>query len=250
VDLPVRGQPGQMGVAGEAVQERELRPRGQEALGLMLPVDLHQARAELGQGSHRGKLPTGPGGRPAVSADAPSQDQLAVLGPLGGAWDAGGLEQGLHPGPLLPRTDQARVGPAAQHQGEAHGHHGLSRPGLAGQDVEPRSELQVHLVDDAQAGDVELEQHAPDSTARRRRPPGWFPRGKGGNMPLGGGHMSPPPPFPGPRDPTRGPPNSRPRRGPACSLRGAEPPRERGPPVASDVDQDVDPEDQHRAEAE
>ena len=155
-----------VGPLGEAVQEVGLRGGGQEPLLLALAVNLDQLRADRGERRHGHDLPSDAGRALPVLRHRASEDHLAVLRPLRYGGDGRRREPCLHAGPSPSAADPRPRRPAPERQGQAHGHHGLPGAGLAGHHVQPGMELQLEVFDHSQAGDVELEQHAPqDSSA-------------------------------------------------------------------------------------
>ena len=156
--LTVGGQRHEVFVAGEPVEERRLGHRRQQALGLMLTVDLDEVFAERGQRGRRGQLAGDARRALALGRDGPGQDDLAVLGPV--VRVVGSIEPGLDPGSLGSVAHQRGSGTRPEREREPGGHHGLAGTGLSGEDVQAGVQRQVEIVDDAQPRDMELVQHA------------------------------------------------------------------------------------------
>ena len=155
-------QPLQVCRPGEPVQEGSLRIAREQAVGLPLPMDLHQPAAHRRQ--RRGGREVSAGSRrpPTVRADASSQDELAILGPVGqvargGLWHR---EARLDRESLAARPDQVGTPPPPEHQSEGQRDHGLPGAGLARQHVQPRRQLEGRLANDPEAGHVQLLEHS------------------------------------------------------------------------------------------
>ena len=149
-DRPRVGRP------GEPIQEGRLGRRGQQPGALVLPVHLDEVRRELGQRGHRRELPADPRRAPALRRHRPREHQLAVLGPARPNGSLRRVEDRLDARRARPRPDQRDGGPPAERERQPDRHHRLAGPGLAGQHVETRMELEVELLDDPEAADVEL----------------------------------------------------------------------------------------------
>jgi hypothetical protein len=157
-DLLVRGKGEKVLLAGEAVQEGGLRGGGQEAARLMLPVHLDQGGAELRERGDRGELASDPCRRSPVAADGTGQDDLAVLDPVPRTRRR--IESSLYTRRPIPFAHEGGPASPTEGEGEADGDHRLAGAGLAGEDVQPGVKLEIEVIDDPQATDVELPEHA------------------------------------------------------------------------------------------
>jgi hypothetical protein len=153
---------GVLGTA-EAVEDLQLR-RGQRQLPvLMLAVEREQRATGVAQLGRGRAAPVEVRARAAFRAHAPRQHEL--LGVVGNplpqlrAQVAGQLEAALDIclGGARAHDPGARLPP--QQQVERVREHGLSRTGLAGQDVEPRREAQLGSLDQQQVLYTQLLQH-------------------------------------------------------------------------------------------
>ena len=79
--------------------------------------------------------------------------------------DALGAEHALHPGLLGAVAHQPRAGPTARQQGQRPQHHRLARAGLAGEHVQPRTELELRRVHAEQG--TEHSHYVPDEIVDR-----------------------------------------------------------------------------------
>ena len=67
-------------------------------------------------------------------------------------------------------ADEIGLGPGPHHEEDGVDHDGLSRPGLAGDDVEAGSEGHGHRLDDREILQAQLAQHAREFLAARSHP--------------------------------------------------------------------------------
>ena len=129
------------------------------------------------------RLEVGPGAAPspderpaaAVRREAPRNDErLLSVGPKAGdrrerrvVEQLGRrVELGLDVGLVAVRPDHAgdRLGPGEK--ADRLGEHRLPGPGLAREDVEPRTELELRALDQRQVVDVEPDQHQCENASR------------------------------------------------------------------------------------
>ena len=156
--------------AGEPVEDLELgRGQGEPAV-LVLAVEGEQPRAERAQVGGRGRAARDEGARPPRAADPPAEHDLVGvlgqprgdLGQLGIVERAGReLEDALDPGLVRAGPHDLRPRPAAHQQVERVREHGLARPGLARDRVQPLAEAQLGALDQEQVLDPQLEEHTP-----------------------------------------------------------------------------------------
>jgi hypothetical protein len=164
-----------LAMGAEVVEELALGLAAQQALVLVLAVDLHEPLAELAQVGERrgGAVDEGP--RAAVGADHAAQQALAgvvrVLHRLlaqPGARGEGSFERelGADLGLRLPGAHEGGVGAVAQHQAERVDQDRLAGAGFAGEHREAGRELEVERIDDGEVADPQRAQHGQRSQAR------------------------------------------------------------------------------------
>ncbi len=136
-----------------------------------LAVDRDEVLADLTQDRDRSAAATDAGARPPLGRDGPHQDEPVrgvapgLLHPPGGGVVVGHVDLPLDHGPGRPGPHQAGVGALPQEEPEPADHHRLAGPGLAGDDVETGSQVELRLLDDPEL----LE---PDATQRHAVTPG------------------------------------------------------------------------------
>jgi hypothetical protein len=164
VHAPIREDPFDVGRPRVPVEEGGLGAAVEQPEGLMLPMDLHETGAHVGERGRGGELAADPRGPAAVGDERARQDQLAVLRPLLGPG------RGVEPPDLgrpLARSDELGASATAQRQRDTDRDHRLAGAGLAREDGEPAGGLAVELADHAETGDVQLPKHdrilAPDT---------------------------------------------------------------------------------------
>ena len=139
---------------GEAVERGALGAHAEEALVGVLTVDVDEPHPVLGQGRHRGEATVDVGTRPAVDRDHAGEHDLVV------AVGEASLDARLgRAGP-----DHGRVGSAAHEQADRLDEHGLAGAGLTGEHGEARTDDEVERGDHPEVFDVELDQHALDTS--------------------------------------------------------------------------------------
>ena len=158
------GGPGrQRGLAGEAVEQVALGARAEQALELVLAVDLDQGADDVGDGGDGGHPSLELGPAAPLDQDLAGDHDLAVLVlDPGGRQGGGDLEvvAGVQAafdqrgGPA--GTDRARVGPPPEQQGEGVDDHGLAGAGLPGEHVEAGRDLEAGIIDDPEVTDAKL----------------------------------------------------------------------------------------------
>ena len=150
---------------GVPVEEGRLGAAVEQPKRLMLPVDLHETGAHVGERGRGGELAADPRRPTAVGHERARQDQLAVLRPL--LRPGRRVEPRLDLGRPLARSDELGASPAAQRQRNTDRDHRLAGARLAREDGEPAGGLDVELADHAETGDVQLPKHerilAPDT---------------------------------------------------------------------------------------
>ncbi len=105
--------------------------------------------------------PLDPRGAPALGGHGPREQDLAVLGPPGARRRRRGIEPRLHLRGRRARPNERRAAAPAERELQPDRHHRLAGPGLAGEDVQARMQLEVEVLDHAETADVELAEHAP-----------------------------------------------------------------------------------------
>ena len=151
------------GLAGETVEQVALGARAEQALELVLAVDLDQGADDVGDGGDGGHPSLELGPAAPLDQDLAGDHDLAVLVlHPGGRQGGGDLEvvAGVQAafdqrgGPA--GTDRARVGPPPEQQGEGVDDHGLAGAGLPGEHVEAGRDLEAGIIDDPEVTDAKL----------------------------------------------------------------------------------------------
>jgi hypothetical protein len=145
--------------AGEPIEERGLGRGRQQPDALVLAVELDEVLGDGDEGGDRRELAADPGGAPAVGRDGAREDELTVLRPALDGRAVGCVEPRLHARGARARSDERRGGAPAERERESHGHEGLAGPRLAAQHVEAGMQLEVEVLDHAEAADVEIPEH-------------------------------------------------------------------------------------------
>ena len=151
------------GMPAVRVEQVALPALVEQALLVVLAVDLDQRPDLVGEpGGGRGDV-VEPGGRPAVGRDLANGDQRLRKA----------VEQRLDPRRLGAVADEARVRARSPHEPEGIDQQALARAGLAGDDVQPRPEGQAQPVDQRQVADGQLEEaaRAHEALTRAATPP-------------------------------------------------------------------------------
>ena len=146
------------------VQQRKMGLGAAQGVLFVLPVDVNEAAADVGQEGQRAQTAVEVDPVASAAADDPLQHQF-VLGLAPGRLQSvtSGRrqirEQSLHGRLVGSFADE--VGGASSSQEEAQGgeNDGLPGAGLSGNDVEPGSELQLDVIDHGNVVDPELLQH-------------------------------------------------------------------------------------------
>jgi hypothetical protein len=131
---------------------------------LVLAVEGQQRAADVAQVGRRGAAPVEVRARPPLRAHAPGEHEL--LGVVGdavaqlGADPVRQLERALHVRLRRTRTDDPGARLAAQQEVQRVREHGLPRPGLARQDVEPSTEPELGSLDEEEVLYAKLVEHA------------------------------------------------------------------------------------------
>ncbi len=152
-------------MAAIAIEMIAMGGRIEQALGLELTFDFHQAIAQSAQQTDADRLIVDEGPRAAITGQLPAQDQTVirldslVLQDRQRRMLVGqrkfGCDGGL--GGTLP--DQPGFGTSAQGQSQCVEQDGLAGPGLAGQDGEASIEGQIQLLDQHHILNGECDQH-------------------------------------------------------------------------------------------
>jgi hypothetical protein len=82
-------------------------------------------------------------------------------------------EQGLHAGRVRARAHHVPLQALAGEEVQGAQDEALARPGLAGEHVEPRAELQAHVLDQGQVADAQVFQHGGCKLAQAGRICQW-----------------------------------------------------------------------------
>ena len=150
----------------EAVQEEELPRRLQQALVLVLAVELHQELAQALEQAHGGGRVVDEGAVPTGARELALDDELAVARPVPGLVEqrghrAGGIDlehRGHHRG-VGSGADPVELGAGAGEEQEGVHHDGLAGAGLAGEHVETGGERHHRLFHHRQVANRQLAQH-------------------------------------------------------------------------------------------
>src|SRR2546422_11468199 len=128
---------------GVGVEDVALRLGPEQRLRLVLPVEIHQQGAELGQNADRGRAAVHPDARPPLPRDFALEDDAPILHvhPKGGqgrckAVEGGGgeLKGALDRRLLRARAHHVGRCALAQEQGQGVHQHRLAGPGFSGED--------------------------------------------------------------------------------------------------------------------
>ena len=168
--LAVHGERHEMRVARERSRRPSASAGGEEALRLVLAVDLDEVGAERRRASTPWRAAPRCAAEPLPSAatvrartTSPSSAQLGRRGPA-----PDGVEPGLHARRARAvRTSEAEPGRRARAASPTVTMV-LPAPGLAGEHVQAGMELELEVVDHPEAADVELPEHAAEPSGRRR----------------------------------------------------------------------------------
>ncbi len=141
-------------VAGEGVQQRELRGAREQGLLFVLAVDLHQHAGQLGQLGQRHRAAVDEGARTAIGADHPAQlalffvVQLVVAQPLAGRRIGRRREFGRELGTGGAVADHAAVGAQPGQEAQRVHHQRLARAGFTRDHGHAGAEFQLGGADD------------------------------------------------------------------------------------------------------
>jgi len=171
----------QIARAAVPVESRPLFGRLEQPQLVGLPVHGEHALGQLAQEPGRHRAATEVGAGPALDRDRAGHQQVAVLVHLGAGVDRAGEHRRVgrqpqppvHHRPTGAGPHSGRVGPAAEEQVEPGHDHRLAGTGLAGHHRQAGAELQRDVLDDAEAADTDLGQHAGSVTTpgvRTREP--------------------------------------------------------------------------------
>ena len=165
-------------LAGEPVEDLELRRAEGQPPVLVLAVEGEQAAAEGAEVGGRGRPPGDEGARAARDADPTAEDDLvsALREPVADLLQLGVVEQAvgnaehaLDPGLVGARPDDLRARLTAHQEVERVREHRLSGSRLARDRVETVAEAQLGALDQQQVLDPELVEHAPVFSGHPRR---------------------------------------------------------------------------------
>ena len=161
----------------EPIQEVELPGRLEQALVLVLAVDLHQMVAEPLEQTHRHRRVVDEGAMPAGPRELPANHELPLVESEPSFVEHGlnraagpDFEQGLHGSGLRIGADDIGLGAGTADQEDRVEQHRLAGAGLAGEHVEPGSEGRRHGVDHGEVADSNLEEHLADARSARQPP--------------------------------------------------------------------------------
>jgi hypothetical protein len=130
---------------------------------LVLAVERDERLGELAQVGHGGRAAVDERARAPVGADAPGEHDLVGIGRQAlaelAAQRVGQLEDALDVGLGGARPHDARLRPPAEQEVERVGEHGLARPGLPRQHVQPAREPQFGPLDEQEVLDAQLAEH-------------------------------------------------------------------------------------------
>ena len=116
----------------------------------VLPVDIDQRRAQLGQRRHRGQTTVEVGTRPTVARHDTAHHHLVV-----GREHEAAFDDGLG----APCAHHGAVGATSEQQPDGLDHHRLARAGLARDRGQPGPEYEREVGDDSEVGDGEFGEH-------------------------------------------------------------------------------------------
>ena len=173
-----------LGIAGERVEDLAVARGVDQALVLVLPGQIDQPRAQLGQAPGGGERAVDVGAALAAALDDPADHDLGaggdVVGIVRGERQPGGgqdrdhaaaqirrhLDDGLDRG--LGGAGARDVGRGATAAQEVHrlDDERLAGAGLAGEHAEPGAELDRDVRQDGEVGDSQVAQHASHSASR------------------------------------------------------------------------------------
>ena len=143
------------------VEHLELRGRQHQLAMLVLAVEGQQPAPELPQVGHRRRAPAHIRAGPSVGPHAPGEDEL--LGTIRNRLGAGKLRgQREHTFDIClggAGPDDPAAGPPAEQQIERVSQQRLAGSGLAGHDVQPRSEAELGSIQQQQVLDAQLKEH-------------------------------------------------------------------------------------------
>ena len=146
------------------VQQRKMGLGAAQGVLFVLPVDVNEAAADVGQKGQRAQTAVEVDPVASATADDPLQHQFVLgLAPgrlqsvTSGRRQIG--EQGLHRRLVGSFADEVGGNPSSQEKAQRGEHDGLPGAGLSGKDVEPGSELQLDVIDHGNVVDPELLQH-------------------------------------------------------------------------------------------
>src|SRR5262249_15668797 len=128
----------------ERVEDVDVGRGIQEDLVFVLTVEIDKDRGQIAERGTGSECAVDEGAASALRGDLPPQDDLLTIGLVENRLDDGGV---------LPRPDEVRRGPAAQQETDGTVQNGLPCPGLSGQDVQARLELQLEVVDHGEIAD-------------------------------------------------------------------------------------------------
>ncbi len=149
----------------EPVEDLQLGRRERQLAVLVLAVEGQQHARDLAQVGDGGRAAVEVGAGAPVGAHTPGEHELLGVGAeqlrerIAQAL-VGSVEDTLDVCLARARPHDPARRAAAQQQIERVGEHRLAGPGLAGEDVQPRSEAQLSTLDQQQVLDAQLLQHA------------------------------------------------------------------------------------------
>ena len=149
------------GVSAETVEQAQLARRFEEALLLVLAVDLGEPRAERRKAADRDRAVVQPHARATVRSDLPPHDDrsLARLDQVRQRIVVGrqrGIEDRLDAGGIGPGADLVGGGTGAEREGDGVHDERLAGAGFAGQHREARREDEPNRLDHGEVLDGQL----------------------------------------------------------------------------------------------
>ena len=149
----------------------------QQRLGLVLAMEIHQHRTQIGENTYGGGAAVDPGTRAAFGGDLTPDDHAALIGiesQLLQLRERSGrelLEHTLDDAACRAGANLRRIGALAQQEGECIHQHGLAGPGFAGEDIEAWTERQGDIGNGGEVAHPQLGDHR--WASRSDRSPQW-----------------------------------------------------------------------------
>ncbi len=142
-------------MSGERIEQSHVLGGIEQRLVLVLTVQIDAARAELPQRRRRREHIVDEGTAASLGRDLAAHDDVR---------GAPVLEDRLHGGEVLARSNEIRAGAAAHEQIDRFDQHRLARAGFAGQDVQAGFEFDLEPVEDRQMAYSQESKHVEAGT--------------------------------------------------------------------------------------